>query len=110
MRYVWASLIAAAIISLGVFFVRQTHVAFEQKAREAAAASGHSLQQGSDSNLQDVGVEVSSSEMVRIQVADILTDFWYVFVVLVFLTCFGVSAFAGRQQSSSGPTSTRSEH
>jgi hypothetical protein len=110
MRYAWASIVAIAIIALGTLFVRQTRVAFEQQARERAAASGHPLPEGPAPNLQGIGFELSSSEIARVSIADLLAHFWYVFVMLVIVTCFGVAAFAGGPSSSAGPTSTPSEH
>jgi hypothetical protein len=111
MRYVWASIVTVAIISLGLLFVRQTRVTFEQRARESAAASGHPWPEGSDpKNRQDIGIEVSASEMMRVQLADLLTRFWYLFVAIVVLACFGVAALAGRLKHSSGRTSAQSEN
>jgi hypothetical protein len=110
MRYAWASIVAIAIIALGTLFVRQTRVAFEQQARERAAASGHPLPEGPAPNLQGMGFELSSSEIARVSIADLLAHFWYVFVMLVIVTCFGVAEFTGRRPSSAGPTSTPSEH
>jgi hypothetical protein len=110
MRYAWASIVAVAIIALGTLFVRQTLVAFEQQVRERAAASGHPLPEGPGPNQQDFGIELSSSEIARVSIADLLAHFWYVFVLLVIVTCFGVAAFADRRPSSAGPTSTPSEH
>jgi len=110
MRYAWASIVAVAIMALGTLFVRQTRVAFEQRARERAAASGHPLPEGSPANLQGMGFELSGSEIARVSIADLLAHFWYVFVMLVIVTCFGVAEFAGRPPSSAGPRSTPSEH
>jgi len=96
MRYVWAIIIAVAIISLVALFVRQTRATFEQRARESAAASGHPWPEGSDPiNRQDVGIEVSTSGMICVHLADLLTNFWYPFVAIVVLACFGGAALAG---------------
>jgi hypothetical protein len=110
MRYAWASIVAIAITVLGTLFVRQTRVAFEQMARERAAASGHPLPEGPAPNLQGFGFEASGSEIARVSIADLLAHFWYVFIILVIVICFGVAAFAGRRPSSSGQTSSPSEH
>jgi hypothetical protein len=101
MRYVWAIIIAVTIISLVALFVRETRVAFEQRAREIAAASGHPWPEGSDpKNRQSVGIEVSSSEMIPVLLADLLIRFWYAFVAIVVLACFAGAALAGRLKSS----------
>lgn len=99
MRYVWASIAAVAIILLGGIFVWQTRAFIEQRAREQAAASGHPLPEGSGAALQNFGVELSGSQMACVTLADFLIRFWYVFVVLVIMACFGVAAFAGRRQT-----------
>jgi hypothetical protein len=101
MRYVWAIIIAVAIISLVALFVRQTRATFEQRARESAAASGHPWPEGSDpKNWQGVGIELSTSEIIRVKLADLLTSFWYLFVAIVVIACFAGAALAGRLKSS----------
>jgi hypothetical protein len=111
MRYVWASIVSVAIVSLGLLFVRQTRVTFEQRAREIAAASGHPWPEGSDpKNRQDVGIEVSTSEMILVVLADLLTSFWYLFIAIVVLACFGGAALAGRLKLSSARILAQSEN
>lgn len=104
MRYVWASIFAVAIISLGVIFVLQTRTAVEQKIRKAAA-SGHPLPPGSLPAGKDIGVELSASELLAVTFADILTEFRYLCVVIVVIVCFGIAAVAGRWQRTTDQTS-----
>jgi len=104
MRYVWASIVAVAVISAGFLFVRQTRAYAEKKLREQ-----HPLLADAASNHRDVGLEVSGSEMARINVADVLISFRYVFIVVVILSCFGTAAVFGRRQPDSGQTAAPSE-
>jgi hypothetical protein len=104
MRYVWASIVAVAVILAGFLFVRQTRAYAEKKLREQ-----HSLPADVASNHGDVGLEVSGSEMACISAADALISFPYVFIVLVILLCFGTAAGFGRRQPASGQTAPPSE-
>jgi hypothetical protein len=99
MRYVWASLVAIGIIGFGVHFVRHTHEGVERMVREAAAKSGRPVPDPQTSNTAEIGLEVSGARMVRITLADLLSDFWYLSVMLVLLACFGTAALVGRKST-----------
>jgi hypothetical protein len=101
MRYVWASVVAIVILLFGVHLVRHTHEGVERMVRKAAADSGRPMPDLSASKTPDVGIEVSGIRLAQIEAADILSDYWYVFVVLVLLSCFGVAALVGRRSRSS---------
>ncbi len=109
MRYLLASIAAVAIIALGSIFVWRTRVAVEQSAREQLAAKGQPVPVGSPANLEGVGLEMSSSQIAMVSFADLLVDFWYIFVPLVILICFGVAAFSGGGASNLQAT-LNSEH
>ncbi len=109
MRYVWASVVAIAVIAFGVHFVRHTHEAVKQMVRKAAADSGQPKPDLAPSNRPDIGIEMSSSRIFQVAVADLLAKFWYVFILLVLLACFGTAAFVGRGSKSSPLNSQTSE-
>ena len=46
-------------------------------------------------NLEGVGLEMSSSQIAMVSLADLLFDFRYLLIVLVILICFGLAAFSG---------------
>jgi hypothetical protein len=52
---------------------------------------------------------MSSSGIAMVTFADMLVDFWYVFVVLVILVSFGIAAFSGQRRASTLPVSPKSE-
>lgn len=110
MRYLWATLAAAAIIALGSLFVWRTRAAVEQTARDQLAAGGKPAPADAPRNPDGVGLEMSGPQVLRVSLADILIDFWYVFVVLVILICFGAAAFSGQRPASTLPGSSKSEH
>jgi hypothetical protein len=104
MRYVWASIVAIVVISAGYRFVRQTGVLVQTKLRKQ-----HPRLADAAPIDQNVGLELSGSEIARISVADVLISFRYVFIVLVILSCFGTAAIFGRRQPASGQTAAPSE-
>jgi hypothetical protein len=109
MRYVWASVVAVAIISFGVHFVRHTHEGVERMIQKAAADSSQPMPALAPSNNANIGIEMPSSRIFQVAVADFLFKFWYVFVLLVLLACFGTAALAGRGSKSSPSNSQTSE-
>lgn len=109
MRYVWASVVAIAVIAFGVHFVRHTHQSVERMVRKAAVDSGQPIPDLTPSNRSNIGIEMSSSRIFQVAVADFLSEFWYVFVLLVLFACFGTAAFVGRGSKSSHSISQKSE-
>jgi hypothetical protein len=97
MRYVWASVVAFLIIFAGVLFVRQTGRFVERKAFESGATNGRPSSEIPISERREIGIEMPSSEIARVQAADILADYWLVFAILVIVGCLGVAAIAGRR-------------
>ena len=74
MRYVWASVVAIAVIAFGVHFVRHTHEAVERMVRKAAADSGQPMPDLTPSNRPDIGIEMSSSRIFQVAVADLFVQ------------------------------------
>ena len=109
MRYVWASVVAIAIVAFGVYFVRHTHEAVERIIQKAAAGSGQPMPALAPPNNANIGIEMPSSRIFQVAVADLLAKFWYVFVLLVLLACFGTAALVGRGSKSSPSNSQTSE-
>lgn len=95
MRYFWASIAALTIIALGSLFVWRTRVAVEQIAREQLAAKGNLAPADSPVNLEGVGLEMPSSQIAMVSLADLLFGLRYLLIVLVVLICFGLAAFSG---------------
>jgi hypothetical protein len=111
MRYVWAGIFAVATISLGVVFVWRTSATFEQRVRKTALESCHPWPEGSDSQVRgNFGIEVSSSEMLGVKLADLLISYWYFFVAIVLAVCFGFAALVGRLNLFSARTSGHREN
>ena len=96
MRYVWASVVAIAVIAFGVHFVRHTHESVERMVRKAAADSGQPMPDLTQSNRPDIGIEMSSSRIIQVAVADFVSAHWYVFVILVLLACLRYGCTRGR--------------
>jgi hypothetical protein len=109
MRYVWASVVAIAVIAFGVHFVRHTHEGVERMVQKAAADSGQRMPDLGTSNRPNIGIEMSSPRIFQVAVADFLFRFWYVFVLLVLLACFGTAALVGGGSKSSSSNSQTTE-
>jgi hypothetical protein len=107
MRYFWASIAAVAIIALGSLFVWRTRVAVDRVAREQRAAKGQAVPVDSPVNLAGVGLEMPSSQVAMVSLADLLIHFRYLLIVLVVLICFGLAAFSGLARR---PLSQSSQH
>jgi hypothetical protein len=101
MRYVWASVVAIAVIGFGVHFVRHTHEAVERMVRKAAADNGQPTPDLAPSNRPNIGIEMSSSRILQVSLADFVSSYWFVFVILVLLACYGTAALVGGWPGSS---------
>jgi len=77
-RYLWATVAAICLIGLGVLFVLLTPY----------PAVG-----------PDGGVELPSSAIWRIFFVDVLLDYWFIFIPLVCMACFGVATFFGSSET-----------
>jgi hypothetical protein len=80
-RYLWATVAAICLIGLGGLFVLLTPY----------PAVG-----------PDWGVELPSSAIWRIFLADLLLDYWFIFIPLVCIACFGVAALFGSSATAKG--------
>jgi hypothetical protein len=101
MRYVWASVVAIGLIAFGVHFVRHTRDAVERLVRKAAADNGQPIPDLALSNRSNIGIEMSSSRIMQVSLADFVSANWYVFVILVLLACYGTAALVGGRPGSS---------
>jgi hypothetical protein len=77
-RYLVASIVAAALTAAGAFFV--------------AAVSAYLRSLGV---VPGSGIEMSSMGIWLVFLRDIMTDFWWFLVPLVFAVCLGIAALVG---------------
>jgi hypothetical protein len=107
LRYILALVIAVLVIGLGVLYVRLTLRALEAQTRQALR------QQRKDGTLppelqgvdvetvevRDFAMQVPSGLEIRLELAHLLTAFWYVWVVVVVTGSLAVAALVGRWAS-----------
>lgn len=99
MRYVLASAVALLIFFAGALFVWQTqrHMQLKlERAVQEAKDSGQLPAETSEPGAIDytgLGMEVSSSEMSRIALADLLARFWFILLPLLIVICLGIAKF-----------------
>jgi type II secretory pathway component PulF len=72
-RYIVASVVAVGLTIAGAIFVRATSAM-------VATFGG-----------PDIGVELPSSTIWRIWLADLMIDFWWFLIPVVFIFCFGIA-------------------
>jgi hypothetical protein len=100
MRYGVALVVAIGVIAANAFFVRQTWQSHREKVRQAlrdAKANG-TLPAGVDPETADttnVGLRMSSDDLLRISLADLLVKFQAVLVPLVVLGSLGIAWLLG---------------
>ncbi len=80
-RYLVASIVAVGLTVAGAIFVRVTSA-------YAASLGG-----------PGTGIELPSSTIWRIWLADMMTDFWWFLIPLLFIVCFGVAMLFGPARS-----------
>jgi hypothetical protein len=76
-RYIVASVVALGLTIAGVIFVRATSAM-------VATLGG-----------PGVGIELPSSTIWRIWLADLMIDFWWFLIPVVFILCFGIAMLFG---------------
>jgi hypothetical protein len=76
-RYIVASVVALGLTIAGAIFVRAT-------SSMVATLGG-----------PDFGIELPSSTIWRIWLADVMIDFWWFLIPLVFILCFGIAMLFG---------------
>ena len=95
--------VAFCLIGCGVLFIRNTRHALEQKLRaelQTMAARGEISQAEADAgDVSDMGMELPESELFRINMADILMGFSFVWVPLVIALCLGVAVWTKPHES-----------
>ena len=100
MRFVAALLVACVLIGLGALFTWHTQSylrQWTQKALEEAKQRGELADTDiSSAKRGDFGLELSKSELRRVQIADFLVSFWFVLVPLIFGVCLTVAAVVKR--------------
>lgn len=103
--YMVAIVVVCLIISAGVGFCVHARQSFFRELREQIQRSDETAENKAQwEKLLDqgmippgLGFEVSSSLLVRIQIAELLSGFWYVWIVIVLGASFAVAyCFAPR--------------
>ena len=82
-RYIVASVVALGLTIAGAIFVRATSVM-------VATFGG-----------PDFGIELPSSTIWRIWLADVMSDFWWFLVPVLFAFCFGIARLFGPARQNS---------
>jgi hypothetical protein len=103
MPYVVASVVASLIILAGALFIRHTQRSIEQQIRQTLRDSKERGElppelQGVDLDtvpLSDFGFPLSRRDQATVAIAGLLSEYWYVWVPLIVVLCFGVAALAG---------------
>lgn len=110
MHYIIAVVIAFLIIGAGYLFVLNTRSTLQQR----VAALKTELQQkkalgqlppewqGIDIDqleLSSLSMKLSEAEHTRLDIADLLTSYWYAFGLIAFAVCLGVTYLIGRTNS-----------
>jgi hypothetical protein len=101
--YVLASVVALLIIGAGALFIRHTQRSVEQQFRQALR---HMKEKGElPPELQGVdldtvppshfGIPLSRRDQATVAIAGLLFEYWYVWIPLIVVLCFGVAALAG---------------
>ncbi len=103
MRYGIAIVLAATIIGAGAFYVRRVERSVEQKARNAlkqAKAAGQLPPEIDPDRVNDLGIQLTASEMRRVQIAHGLVALRFVLIPLILLGSLGIATLLSRNPPS----------
>ena len=111
MQYVIAFIAACLMVAGGAAFcahARQSlidHIREEIEKPENADESTAELRTMLDQGIipPDFGIEVPSSMLWKLQIADLLSGLWYVWVIVAFGVCFAAAYFLNGHQAQGGP-------
>lgn len=111
MKYFVAITVVALICGAGIRFITQTHRELRDLMREAlnspevqSQLSDEEKQALADGNLSGFGTELPASLMSRIQSANLLRTFWFVWVPLVFGLGIAIVTFWPNSTATSSAT------
>lgn len=102
-RYTIAGVIAVLIIAAGAVYCRLTYRALEEQARQSlrdAKAAGnlpreYQGQSIETADVEDFGMQISEGMMIRLSVADLLSQFAAILVPVVIVVCAASAALIG---------------
>ena len=95
-----ALIVACLIVGGGVFFAKHDHGGVKAKLEQfkqdlknqKAAGQLPPDYQGVDLDQLEFGMQVPADVQIRMDIARLLADMWYVLIPLVFVWCFGLAA------------------
>jgi hypothetical protein len=101
MRYIVAIVVAGLVIAGGAWFVRQTELSLKQRLQAAIKEEQAAGRLPADLDVEqvesaDIGVDLPSSEILRLTIANALVAGRFVLPAVVLLGSLGIAHLLGR--------------